>query len=43
VMDLLVDTRRLKSDILTEVQAASLVRSQNSIANLKPDASLYQL
>jgi hypothetical protein len=34
VMDLLVDTRRLKSDILTEVQAASLVRSQNSIANL---------
>jgi hypothetical protein len=43
VMDLLVDIRRLKSDILTEVQAASLVRSQNSIANLKPDTSLYHL
>lgn len=42
VTDLLVNTRRLKSDILTEVQAASLVRCQNSIAKLKPDTSWYQ-
>jgi hypothetical protein len=34
VMDLLANTRRLKSDVLTEVQAASLARSQTSIAKL---------